>query len=233
MKKLLVILCMSAMLTGLAACGNKDENPDATTGSDSVGNSTAQESETQSTADAESETQDTAEAEGGTESIDAGDENLSGENAGGQSEEMRALLDAVREELGDDYFPNSEMPAEWMEMTFGLTSDMYEDFIGEMPMISTNVDMLLIVKAAEGQADAVEKALLDYQKKRQEGTMEYPQNLDKIQGSKVERIDNYVIFAQLGGEVISLGDPGSDAAITHVQEQNQRALDVIKQNLAQ
>ena len=227
MKKWLVTLCVAAMLMGLVACGNKDDGSNASTESDtvenSVDNSTAQESENQSAADGESAT-DGGDSENG---------NASGENNGGWSEEMSALRAAVVEELGDDYWPNMEMPAEYMESTFGLTSDMYEDFLGEMPMISTNIDTLLIVKAAEGQADAVEEALINHQKNLQENTMQYPQNLDKIQASKVERIDNYVIFALLGGDVTGVEEQGSDAVIVYVQEQNQRALDVIRQNLPQ
>lgn len=223
MKKWMVTLCVAAMLTGLAACGNKDENPGASTGSESIEssteNSTAQESENQSVADGESAT-------------DGGDSE-NGNMNGGWSEEMSALRAAVVEELGDEYWPNSEMPAEYMESTFGLTSDMYEDFMGEMPMISVNIDTLLIVKAAEGQADAVEEALISHQKNLKENTMQYPQNLDKIQASKVERIDNYVIFALLGGDVTGVEEQGSDAVIVYVQEQNQRALDVIRQNLPQ
>ena len=223
MKKWMVTLCVAAMLIGLAACGNKDENPGASTGPESIEssteNSTAQESENQSVADGESAT-------------DGGDSE-NGNMNGGWSEEMSALRAAVVEELGDEYWPNSEMPAEYMESTFGLTSDMYEDFMGEMPMISVNIDTLLIVKAAEGQADAVEEALINYQKNLKENTMQYPQNLDKIQASKVERIDNYVIFALLGGDVTGVDEQGSDAVIVYVQEQNQRALDVIRQNLPQ
>lgn len=221
MKKWMVTLCVAAMLTGLVACGNKDENPGASTGSESMENSIAQESENQSAADGESAT------DGGENG------NASGENNGGWSEEMSALRAAVVEELGDDYWPNMEMPAEYMETTYGLTSDMYEDFMGELPMISTNIDTLLIVKAAEGQADALEEALINHQKNLQENTMQYPQNLDKIQASKVERIDNYVIFALLGGDVTGVEEQGSDAVIVYVQEQNQRALDVIRQNLPQ
>lgn len=223
MKKWMVTLCVAAMLTGLVACGNKGENSGASTGSKSIESSTesstAQESENQSVADGESAT-------------DGGDGENSNVN-GGWSEEMSALRAAVVEELGDDYWPNMEMPAEYMESTYGLTSDMYEDFLGEMPMISTHIDTLLIVKAAEGQADAVEEALISHQKNLQESTMQYPQNLDKIQGSKVERIDNYVIFALLGGDVTGVEEQGSDAVIVYVQEQNQRALDVIRQNLPQ
>lgn len=217
MKKLLVILCMAAMLTSLAGCGDKEDNSNASAGLDSVENST------ESSAGTESESQSTV--AGSDEGSPADGENT------GWSEEMSALRDAVKEELGDDYFPQSEMTAEYLESTFNLTSDMYDDFMGEMPLISTNIDMLLIVKAAQGQADAVEQALLDRQKAMREDTMQYPQNLDKIQGSMVERIDDYVIFSLLGGDVTSVDSQGSEAVISYVQQQNQRVLEVIRQNL--
>ena len=69
---------------------------------------------------------------------------------------MEDLKSAVVEALGENYWPNMPLDAEILEATFGVTSEMYDDFMGEMPMISNNVDTLLIIKAKEGQVDAVE-----------------------------------------------------------------------------
>lgn len=221
MKRSVLYVCVGAMMIGLAACGNGDKDADASTESSSVEMSVVVDPDM---------------LDGGNFMVDpsgnAGGDGDEGDNAG-WSGEMSALRDAVVQELGEDYWPNAEMSAEYLETTFGLTSDMYEDFMGEMPLISAQVDTLLIVKAAEGKADTVEEKILAYQKNLMEDTMQYPSNLDKIQGSKVERVGDYISFALLGGDITEQEEQGSDAVIVYVQEQNQRALDVIRENLPQ
>lgn len=141
--------------------------------------------------------------------------------------EMTAIKDAVVEELGDDYWPNMPLDSDMLEGFIGVTSDMYEDFLAEIPMISTNVDTLIVVRAKEGQADAVEKAMNDYRDANVGNTMQYPQNLGKIQASKVARLGNYVIFVQLGGDVMELSEQGDEAVIAHCQEVNDSVIELI------
>ena len=58
--------------------------------------------------------------------------------------------------------------------------------------------------------------------------MQYPQNVGKIQASKVEKFDNYVIFVLLGGDLGDLLDQGDDVVITHCQEVNDSVIEAIK-----
>lgn len=141
------------------------------------------------------------------------------------------LKAAVVAELGDDYWPEAEIPADALEMGYGLTSDMYEEYVGDMPMMSAKVDTMIIVKAKEGKADAVEEALTAYHKALKEDTMQYPMNIGKIQASKVERIGNYVCFVLLGGDVTSVEEQGEEAVIKYCQEQNDRAIKAISDKL--
>ena len=142
--------------------------------------------------------------------------------------EMSAIKDAIVEELGDDYWPNMPLDSDMLEGFIGVTSDMYEDFLAEIPMISTNVDTLIVVRAKEDQADAVEKALKDYRDANVSNTMQYPQNIGKIQASKVVRLGNYVIFVQLGANVMDVIDQGDEAVIVHCQEANDRVIEIIR-----
>ena len=142
--------------------------------------------------------------------------------------EMSAIKDAIVEELGEDYWPNMPLDSDMLEGFIGVSSDMYEDFLAEIPMISTNVDTLIVVRAKEDQADAVEKAMNDYRDVKVSNTMQYPQNLGKIQASKVARLGNYVIFVQLGGDVMDLLDQGDEAVIVHCQEVNDKVIEIIR-----
>lgn len=108
------------------------------------------------------------------------------------------VLSVVKEAYGDDYLPNVEIPAEFLEQEFGLTEDMYEEVIAEQPMIGAHADRLVIVKAAQEKADAVEVALTNARDKKVNDTMQYPMNLAKIAASKVVRHGDIITFVLLG-----------------------------------
>ncbi len=214
MKKLVVSMLVGTLVLGLTACGGK--NAQESTES-SVESSVAQESSTVQ--------------ESTMESSEASSESLS-EEAGVWSEEMAGLRGAVVETLGDNYWPTMAIPVEVLEANYGLTSDMYVDYMGEMPMMSAHVDTLLIVKAAEGKEEDVEKALQTYRDNIANDSMQYPTNLGKVQASMVKRMDSYVVFALLGGDTMDAEmQGGEEAVIKKCQEVNQQALDIIAEKL--
>ncbi len=142
------------------------------------------------------------------------------------------LKTAVAEALGEAYWPETEIPAEYLDMTYGVSAGLYEEYVGEMPMVSTNVDTLLIVKAKEDSVEEVAKALTAYREMLVGDTMQYPMNLGKIQASRVETFGRYVCFVLLGGDTLPVMDENPDnedeAVIAYCQEQNQIALDAVK-----
>ncbi|MBE5865684.1 MAG: DUF4358 domain-containing protein [Lachnospiraceae bacterium] len=217
MKKLVVCMLIGAMVLGTTACGNKNtEESSVAESSSAVESSSAAESTQESVA----------------ESSEVVEPEIAPEEAGAWSEEMAGLREAVVTELGTDYWPAMAIPAEILEANFGLTSDMYVDYMGEMPMMSAHVDTLLIVKAAEGQEEAVEQALQAYRDVQAENSMQYPMNLGKVQASVVERMDSYVVLALLGGDTMDAEvQGGEEAVIKKCQEHNERALNVIAQKL--
>ena len=78
---------------------------------------------------------------------------------------MEDLKAAVVDVLGENYWPDMPADAEMLSQIYGVTSDMYEEYLAESPMISANVDTLIIIKAKEGKVSAVEEALGAYKRK--------------------------------------------------------------------
>ena len=147
-----------------------------------------------------------------------------GDTAFGEAS-MEELKAAVVDVLGENYWPNMAMEEEMFSQIYGVTSDMYEEYFAETPMISTNVDTLIIVKAKEGKVSAVEDALNAYRDNLVNDTMQYPMNIGKIQASQVEVVGDYACFIQLGADTVDMED---EDAIRHCQEQNEMAVKAIE-----
>lgn len=210
MKKLVVMLMVGIMTLNLAACGSNKENNKAT----------------ESTQTTEATVESTVEAVPETSTEAVGDV-----TAEGWSADMETIKAAVVDTLGENYWPNTPIPADFMEGTYGITADMYDDYLAEMPMISTNVDTLLIIKAKDGMVETVEKALNTYRDAIVADTMQYPMNVGKIQASRIETIGNYVCFVQLGADTMTALESGDEAVIKQCQEVNELVLEVIRQNI--
>ncbi len=142
----------------------------------------------------------------------------------------QALVEAVAAELGDDYWADAELPPEFLDDWYGISDDMYEEYYGQTPMISANVDALVVVKAAEGKLTDVEDALDTYRESMVQDTFQYPINIPKIQASEIRTFGNYVCFVQLGADMDGMEDD-DEAAIKACQEMNGRALSVIEKEL--
>ena len=211
MKKLTVLLLIMTMSVSMIACGNTN-NTESSVAPESTEEVVVEES-----------TEEIVSEEVFEEVLP--EEDFFAEPT--MSEEMMAIRQAVVDAIGDNYFPQMQMPAEFME-GYGLSAEMYEEFFGEMPMISTNVDTLMIVKAAEGQLEAVEGVMNAYRDNLVNDTMQYPMNVGKIQASEVKTIGNYVCFVQLGGDVMAALEQGDEAVIKHCQEQNALAIEALE-----
>ena len=148
-----------------------------------------------------------------------------------QESSLMYLRDAVAEALGEDYWPDSVMEPEYVQDLYGLKPDMYEDIFVETPMIGTNVDTLIIVQAKEDRVEDVEKVLSNYREGEINNTMQYPMNIGKVQASRIETIDNYVFFIQLGGSSVDAEEEGEEKVMELSREQNEKALEAIRQAL--
>ncbi len=202
MKKLTALLLGVVLSVSLVACGNNSDNNTESTGTESTG----------------------------TEATN---------NAGGDTTEdvfkdvaMTDLKTAVTDVLGENYWPQMALDAEMLSSMCGISADMYDDFLAEMPMMSAHIDTMIIIKAKDGQVEAVEAALNTYRDSLVENSL-YPSHVAKSQASRIEAFGNYVCFILLGGDTTSVEEQGDEATITYCQEENEKALDAIRTALTE
>lgn len=246
MNKLLVLLSVGVLVLGMAGCGDQtngsggqqsgaqtngsgQQSGEQTSGggqqSDAQTNGDGQQSGAQTNGDGQ---QGGGSSEGSDEGQATGAVVNGYDYQDGWTEEMQGVRNVVTDALGDDYWPDMPMMPDMLEAVYGVSPDMYEDYMAEAPMISTNVDTLVIVRAKEDKAEAVEEALNAYRDANINDTMQYPMNVGKIQASRIEKIGDYICFVQLGADTMDLED---EAAIAHCQEVNELVIEILHQQL--
>lgn len=144
---------------------------------------------------------------------------------------LTELKDGVKELMGDQYWPEVDLTGEELEAKTGITEDMYVDFLAERQVLDSHIDTMIIIQAKEAQVGAVEQALERYRSNLIEENKEHPQNLCKAQASRMETIENYVCFVQLGADTTVVADKGEDEIIAYCQEENERALYVLEKGI--
>lgn len=144
---------------------------------------------------------------------------------------LTQLKDSVKELLGDQYWPEVDLTKEELEKKTGITEDMYVDFLAEKQVMDSHIDTMIIIHAKETEVGAVEEALERYRKKIIEENVGHPQNLCKAQASRMETIENYVCFVQLGADTTIVADKGEDEIIAYCLEENERALYVLEKEI--
>lgn len=112
--------------------------------------------------------------------------------------DLKEVHAAVKEALGEDYYPNRELTVEEIENLTGIKEEDMETFIAESPMISVNIDTFIAIKAKEGKGDSIEESLEKYREYLVEGSLQYPMNIAKVNSAKVVRHGDYIFFLMLG-----------------------------------
>lgn len=206
MKKPVICLCMTALLLGFTAC--------VATG-DSEGSQ-----ENSVTERNEGDASDQKDTE-----LFSGDKEV-------EQKDINSIRQTLVEVLGEDYWPDMQIDPEYLE-EYGLYSDIYDVFYGEMLKDTTNADTLIIIGAKEGMVEEAEEVLNRYREALVADIDQYPMNAGKIQASRIETIGNYVCFVQLGADITKeYGENGNeDAVIRHCQEQNELAIEAISKKL--
>lgn len=144
---------------------------------------------------------------------------------------LTQLKDSVKELMGDRYWPEVDLTKEELEQRTGITEDMYIDFLAEKQVLDAHIDTMIIIHAKEAQVGAIEEALERYRTNVIEENRNYPQNLCKAEASRMETIENYVCFVQLGADTTIVADQGQDEIIAFCQEENERALYVLEKEI--
>ncbi len=142
---------------------------------------------------------------------------------------IKKIRNAIADKYGDNYAPNVALTDAEISQYFGIKASWYSDALAEMPMISANVDTLVIVKAKnKNTKKKIKKQLLDYRNKQINETMQYPMNIPKVQASRVYVKDNYVFFITLGFIDKSLEETGTDEQLIDAYKaENKKAVDAI------
>jgi len=112
--------------------------------------------------------------------------------------DLKAVHEAIKENLGEDYAPNYQMEYEMIESFTGIKEADLESYIAEGPMISVGIDTFIAMKAKEGKGDVVEAGLEKYRKYLVEESMQYPMNIAKVNAAKVVRHGDYMFFLMFG-----------------------------------
>lgn len=144
---------------------------------------------------------------------------------------LTQLKDSVKELMGDRYWPEIDLSSEELEEKTGITEDMYVDFLAEKQVMDAHIDTMIIIHAKETEVGAIETALERYRENIIEENRSHPQNLCKAQASRMETIENYVCFVQLGADTTIVADKGEDEIIAYCQEENERALYVLEKEI--
>ncbi|MGN0435121.1 MAG: DUF4358 domain-containing protein [Wujia sp.] len=113
----------------------------------------------------------------------------------------REELDYIKGKISFLYLPNMDIDAETFNAVFDLSSDMYEDFVCEMPMISTQSDMIAVVKPTEEAYAEVLAKLQAYMKMLQEDAMQYPMNAIQLKATQVYEKGGYIFYIALFGDM--------------------------------
>ena len=120
-----------------------------------------------------------------------------------------------------------------LEKLTGITEDMYVDFLAERQILDAHIDTLIIIHAKDDYVGTIEQAIETYRSGLIEQNKNYPQNLSKARASRIETINDYICFVQLGADTTALADRGNEAVMAHCLEENEKALYVLEQAILQ
>lgn len=144
---------------------------------------------------------------------------------------MMELKDAVVDILGENYWPDALLTEEEMAERTGISANMYENFMAEYQHSEAGIDMMIIIEAKEDSVTDVEKYMNEYRELLLKIYEKQPQNRAKVFASRIETIQNYVCYVQLGADITGLEELGEERMIAHCQQENERALDIIEKTI--
>lgn len=142
--------------------------------------------------------------------------------------EVNDLRDLVAGLLGENYWPDTLFSGEELSERTGISEEMYDSFLAEYQHTGAGIDRMILIEAKEDQIENIENYLNEYRDVLLQIYEQQPQNKAKVFASRIETIDRYVCFVQLGADLSALKEKGEDEMIRHCQEENERALDIIE-----
>ncbi|MFI3176474.1 MAG: DUF4358 domain-containing protein [Eubacteriales bacterium] len=141
--------------------------------------------------------------------------------------ELQTVVDNIKNAYGTMYYPNMVVEGEMIEEFYGLTEDMYDEVFIEIPMISGQSDILMAIKVADGQQEAVLELVTNYRDTLVNDMLQYPSNQLKLQASKVIEYDGFIFLVSLGEIPMEVEEEGEEAVIAKAAEMNAIAEEAI------
>lgn len=161
-----------------------------------------------------------------------------GESDGDSGEEnvsiyipMNKIKNEVVSILGENYWPDKRLTAAELKTETGITEEMYDDFLAEKMNIETDIDIMIILKAKAEYLAEIETMLNVYRDSLLVKYRERPQELGKVQASRIEVIEPYICFVQLGADTEAAIEKGDEEVVALCQQENERALDIIEKTI--
>lgn len=145
--------------------------------------------------------------------------------------EVNDLRDLVAGLLGENYWPDTLFSGEELSERTGISEEMYDSFLAEYQHTGAGIDRMILIEAKEDQIENIENYLNEYRDVLLQIYEQQPQNKAKVFASRIETIDRYVCFVQLGADLSAIREKGEEEMIRHCQEENERALDIIEKNV--
>lgn len=146
---------------------------------------------------------------------------------------LSKLRESVKAEMGEQYWPEMLLSETELEEKTGITPDMYVEFIAEKQVLDANIDTMIIIHAKEEYVGKIEQSLETYRNNLIKENEEYPQNYGKAKASRMETIEDYICFVQLGADTTVVADKGEEEIIAYCQEENERALHILEKEILQ
>lgn len=144
---------------------------------------------------------------------------------------MMELKEAVVNTLGDNYWPDALLTDEELAERTGISASMYDSFMAEYQHSEAGIDMMILIEAKEDSIANVENFLNDYRELLLKIYEKQPQNRAKVFASRIETIQNYVCYVQLGADIAPLESQGEEVMVAYCQQENERALDIIEKRI--
>ena len=111
--------------------------------------------------------------------------------------DLQQLYDEVKNTYGEHYYPTRKLSPAELEETFGISTDLYSEFIADTSSGEDAPDTLVIIKALEGKEQEVEDKLNAHRETLLNDT-KWEGSREKIEASRVYRNGAYVFYVMLG-----------------------------------
>lgn len=144
---------------------------------------------------------------------------------------MMELKEAVADMIGENYWPDTLLSEEELAERTGISENMYDSFMAEYQRAEAGIDMLILIEAKEDSVSDVEEYLNDYRELLLKIYEKQPINEAKIFASRIETIQNYVCYVQLGADMAGLTEAGRDQMVEYCQQENERAIDAVEKKI--